>query len=414
MQSGPRGGVRRMHLAELLGYRRRWQLLSLFFPRPISSSAPIVVGGCHRSGTTLLRVLLGRHPKIAAGAESTVFLKRISSPSEIGALFDMDPGVIARWQRQSRTQVEFIDRFQAAVLASEGKEIWAEKTPGNVLRFGFVRRHFPNAWLIHIVRDGRDVVCSMRRQRWPKPCGKQGSAAELRRCADYWARYVTSGRRFADDPRYFELHYEDLVRNPEQVLRELLDFIGLEGSDELLAVKNPGPGDNETRELAAVDTAALGTWRDELLPVEKQIVCGAIGDLLIELGYESDLTWGGARSTTERASPHFAKRWTRAERIWIELIALWRTVRDPRHPLWPRLTSAALATIYLASPIDPMLHRIPLVGALADLLVLAAAVALAGMLAPALLRAKRRAIKRARAAREGLSYPIFRPPPRPA
>jgi len=403
-----------MDLAGLLGYRRRWQLLALFCPRPISSSAPIVIGGCHRSGTTLLRVLLGRHPKIAGGAESTVFLSRISSPNEIGGLFDMDPGTIADWQRQCRSQVAFIDRFQAAVLAAEGKEIWAEKTPGNVLRFDFVRRHFPNARLIHIVRDGRDVVCSMRRQRWPKPCGKPGSAAELRRCAEYWARYVTTGQRFAADPLYFELHYEDLVRNPERVLRELLKFIGLEWSDELLTDK---PGDRETRELGAVDTAAMGTWRDELLPVQKQIVCESIGQLLIDLGYESDIGWAGVappRSASGQASPRLDKRWTRAERIWIELIALWRTVRDPRLPWWPRVTGAALAALYLASPIDPVLHRVALAGVLADLLVLAAAATLAAMLAPSLLRAKRAAIKRAWAAREELSYPIPRPPPRPA
>jgi uncharacterized membrane protein YkvA (DUF1232 family) len=405
-----------MGLADLLGYRRRWQLLSLFFPRQVSSSAPIVIGGCHRSGTTLLRVLLGRHPKIVDGPESTVFLSRISSPTEIGELFEMDPGVIAGWQRQSRTQVEFIERFQAAVLAAAGKPIWAEKTPGNVLRFGFVRRHFPNARLIHIVRDGRDVVCSMRRLRWPKPCGRPGSAEELRRCAEYWARYVTAGRRFAADPRYFELHYEDLVRDPEPVLRALIEFVGLEWSDEVLAGKNRAPGHPQVREWAAVDTAALGTWREELQPAEKQIVCEAIGELLIELGYESDLSWGGAapRPVTGQASPHFARRWTRAERIWIELIALWRTVRDPRHPWWPRLTGAALAALYLASPIATLMHRDPIVGVLADILVLTIAGALAAMLTPSLLRAKRRAIKRARAAREGLSYPILRPPPRPA
>jgi len=200
-------------------------------------------------------------------------------------------------------------------------------------------------------------------------------------------------------------------------LRALLAFIGVEWSDEVLAGRNRAPGHPEAREWAAVDTAALGTWREELQPAEKQIVCAAIGQLLIELGYERDLAWGGAaaaRPARGEASPHFAKRWTRAERLWIELIALWRTVRDPRHPWWPRLTGAALAALYLASPVATHMHRNPVVGVVADILVLAIAGTLAAMLTPSLLRAKRRAIKRARAAREGLSYPILRPPPRPA
>ena len=406
-----------MHLAELIGYRRRWQLLSLLLPRRVSATAPIVIGGCHRSGTTLLRTLLGRHPKIAGGAESTVFLNRVSSPREIGDLYGMDPAVIAAWQRQSRSQIEFIERFQAAVLAAAGKAVWAEKTPGNVLRFGFVRRHFPNAWLVHIIRDGRDVVCSMRRQRWPKPCGKPGSVEELRRCAEYWAQYVTAGRKFAADPRYVELRYEDLVRDPEPVLRRLLDAIGFEWNAALLPDRNHRAEEREGRESAAVDTAALGNWREELLPAEQQIVCEAIGDLLIECGYEPDRAWAGVampRQATGQAAPYSAKRWTRAERVWIELIALWRTLRDPRHPWWPRLAGAAVAALYLASPLDPVLHASPILAVVADIIVLALAGALAAMLTPALLRRKRRAIKRARAAREGLSYPLLRSPPRPA
>ena len=328
-----------MTLAKLLGYRRRWQLLALVSRRPLSHSAPIVVGGCHRSGTTLLRVLLDRHPKIAAGAESTVSLSRISSPNEIGGLYGLDPGLIQTWQRQSRTQVAFIEKFQAAVLAAANKPIWAEKTPGNVLRFGFVRRHFPNAWLVHIIRDGRDVVCSLRRERWPKPCGKKGSPEELRRCAEYWARYVRSGRRFAGDPRYFELRYEDLVRDPEPVLRRLLRFVGLEWEAGPLVAEDRAPGDSEKRQRGAIDTASVGKWREELLPVEKQVVCEAVGDLLIELGYEAEDRWAfgaaprpAARAASRRA---FAKRWTRAERLRIEAIAAWRTLRDPRLRRWP-------------------------------------------------------------------------------
>jgi protein-tyrosine sulfotransferase len=225
----------------LLGYRRRWQLWSLLsIAVPRVDSAPIVIGGCHRSGTTLLRVLLGRHPQIAAGPESTVFLERISSPRDIAALFGFEPQMIADWQKQSRSQIAFIEKFQSAVLAATGKAVWADKTPGNVTRFAFVRRHFPNARLVHIVRDGRDVVCSFRRQRWPKPCGEQSSLAEMRRCGEYWASYVAAGRRFAADPRYFELRYEDLVRDPEAVLRELLRFLNLPWSDELLVCESPG------------------------------------------------------------------------------------------------------------------------------------------------------------------------------
>jgi protein-tyrosine sulfotransferase len=358
-------------LAGLLGYRRRWQLLALVTRRARSRAAPIVVGGCHRSGTTLLRVLLDRHPKIAAGAESTVFLRRISSPCEIGGLYGLDPELIAAWQLEARSQVAFIERFQAAVLAAAGKPIWAEKTPGNVLRFGFVRRHFPDARLVHIIRDGRDVVCSLRRARWPKPCGGTGSGEELRRCAEYWARYVRSGRRFAGDPRYFELRYEALARDPEPALRRLLRFVGLEWDASLLRTEHRPPGDGEKRQRGAIDAASVGRWQEELLPLEKQIVCEAVGDLLVELGYAADDRWafGAAPQPAARGAARaaLAKRWTRAERLRIEAVAAWRTLGDPR------------------------LRRRPL--------------AAAAQRAPALLRVKRRAVKRHIAALEAAGRP---------
>jgi protein-tyrosine sulfotransferase len=333
----------------LVGYRRRWQLwslLSLTVPRVYSPL--IVIGGCHRSGTTLLRVLLGRHPQIAAGPESTVFLKRISSPRAIAGLFGFEPQMIADWQEQSRSQIAFIEKFQSAVIAATGKAVWADKTPGNVTRFAFVRRHFPNARLVHIVRDGRDVVCSFRRQRWPKPCGEQSSLAELRRCGGYWASYVAAGRRFAGDPQYFELRYEDLVRNPETVLRELLRFLNLPWNDDLLVFEGLDRTGTVDREWGPIDDAAVGNWRTQLQPAEKAILCDTIGKTLIALGYESDCVWGGTDTMTARAasSSGFYRRWTRAARIWIELRALSRALTDPHPPWWPRLAAVAVSVIY--------------------------------------------------------------------
>ena len=154
-------------LFALLGYRMWWYLRAPFSHRQSDGQSIIVIGGAARSGTTLLRSMLGRHPMIAAGAETTVFLRRISAPAEIGQRLGWDAAEIARWQRNSRSQAEFIERIQRAVQERSGKTCWAEKTPANVQRFGYVRRHFPRARLVHIVRDGRDAVCSLRRTRSP-------------------------------------------------------------------------------------------------------------------------------------------------------------------------------------------------------------------------------------------------------
>ena len=108
----------------LLGYRLWWLLHSPFAPLRSSIEPTIVIGGAARSGTTLLRTILGRHPLIASVPETTVFLRRISSPTTIGERLGWDPAVVQRWQRDSQSQAQFIERVQRAVLQETGKPIW--------------------------------------------------------------------------------------------------------------------------------------------------------------------------------------------------------------------------------------------------------------------------------------------------
>jgi protein-tyrosine sulfotransferase len=165
-----------------------WWSLRSPFARPQSDvRSVIVIGGAARSGTTLLRTILGRHPLIASGSETTVFLYRVSSPDWIADRFGWETALIERWQRDSRSQMEFIERFYHAILEQSGKAIWVEKTPRNVWRFPFIRRRFPLAKLVHIIRDGRDVVCSQRHHPYAKlDHALWHSTAAARRCAVQW------------------------------------------------------------------------------------------------------------------------------------------------------------------------------------------------------------------------------------
>jgi protein-tyrosine sulfotransferase len=218
---------------DLLGYRNRWRLLERFGAAYVSETAPIVIGGCGSSGTTLVRRMLNRHPEISCGPESTVFLDRVTGSAELGSRMGFRPSEIEAWQRDSRSQAEFIDLFQAACLARAGKRLWADKTPENIRRLSFVWRHFPGARFIHVIRDGRDVACSLRRQSWMK-LEERDSLIALLRCGEYWVDRVAIRRSAQGDPRYIELRYEDLAREPEKALRPILAFLGLDWSDQML------------------------------------------------------------------------------------------------------------------------------------------------------------------------------------
>jgi protein-tyrosine sulfotransferase len=271
-------------LYDLFGYRRAWQMQSLVHSERVSTLAPIVIGGCGRSGTTLLRTILNRHPKVFCGDESTVFLHRVSSARDISRRYGLDPDAVAGMFRESRSQVEFIERFGADCLRRSGKMIWAEKTPDNVLRFDFIRRHFPDAHIVQIVRDGRDVVCSLRRQKWFKvPEAERADIKAVEVATDYWMARVEAGLRFRGDPRYHELRYEDLVDNPQRTLQALFAALGLDWVESVL-VPDPSAEVRHPHERK-INADALGQWRRELSETETALIEQKAGSLLREFRY---------------------------------------------------------------------------------------------------------------------------------
>jgi hypothetical protein len=165
-----------------------------------------------------------------------------------------------------------LDRLFESHCARAGKPYWVNKTPRLLLRPDLLGKLYPNAKCIHIVRDGRDVAASFRTLSW----GPKNIATAARR----WKNRLAARKRI-DSARlhYMELHYEDLIRSPEETLDRVLKFLGLpSGAGDILKSFN-------------VYDHRVGAWRDRLGPAEKKIFDREAGDLLIELGYEQDHSW---------------------------------------------------------------------------------------------------------------------------
>src|SRR5690606_7439082 len=116
---------------------------------------PILVIGAVRSGTQLLARVLAAHPDLAYIDEPTLTWRRGNGhlPHEMFPVSAARPEVV----RSIR------ERFREMCEAQGGSRI-LEKSPANTLRLGFVRQVFPDARLLHLVRDGRDVAVSVRRK----------------------------------------------------------------------------------------------------------------------------------------------------------------------------------------------------------------------------------------------------------
>ncbi len=192
---------------------------------PAGAGAPIFVVGCQRSGTTLLRLILDSHPAISCGPE-TRFLQGLA------------PVTGTDWKRMQlygfsrddwhRRFAELFGGFQQEYAERRGKTRWADKTPLYAKHLDFIDEVFPDALVIHVIRDGPDVVLSHRdRFGWWSSV----------KAVEKWPRYIRTARawgRTAGPDRYLELRYEDIVADTEVAMRRVLDFVGEPWDDAVL------------------------------------------------------------------------------------------------------------------------------------------------------------------------------------
>ncbi len=203
--------------------------------------------GCPRSGTTLLQSLLAAHPEVLSFPESHLFqslwirhwsylfgfaspkgrkqlnwfLQKINqedlqSKLPNNALFIRQYGVVLQTALDHATQ-------------SQGKQIWLEKSPEHVRYIRYIEASIQDAKFIHIVRNGPDVVASLydvtRKHRQTDIWGSE--PWELDKCIRHWVRSIKLGCPHLNKPNHFLVRYEKLVENPELILRQLCEFMGV-------------------------------------------------------------------------------------------------------------------------------------------------------------------------------------------
>jgi hypothetical protein len=261
--------------------------------RPDTCGDPaIIVGGSARSGTTLVRKLLDQHPDIMCGPETSLLLPSPINPDGLALDYGLDADRIRAWRRDCPSQVRFVETFMHAAQERRGKRRWGEKTPLNVSHLDWILPRFPEARFVHVIRDGRDAVCSMRSHgirrlvdgRWVKT----PRARTIEECAISWRRRVAEGIQHRGHPRYRELRYEDLVRSPRDTLATLFEFVGEE--PVRLGDQPPAEGESAVGDLA-ISASSLGRWRRDLTTDEQQMVRQIAGELLEELGYTAADPW---------------------------------------------------------------------------------------------------------------------------
>jgi hypothetical protein len=274
--------------------------------RNARSHAPIFSIGCSRSGTTLLyHMLLSSGNFAVYRAESFIFtlfeprFRPLSEPRNKRRMLDawyktrlftrtgLEPSdVDARMMAECQNGGDFLRIFMEEMCRKQGVERWAETTPEHLLSVREIKRTIPNARIIHVIRDGRDVALSWERlsqiRRLPGDRNRAAMAAAI-----YWEWIVEKGRDAgrALGPDYVEVRYEDLVRRPAEVLRSLEPFVEHDLDYQRIAEVGIGSVSAPNTAFKDENRSPVGRWKTDFPEEELETLEGLIGEGLKQLGY---------------------------------------------------------------------------------------------------------------------------------
>ena len=235
---------------------------------------PIFILGCGHSGTSVLLRLLGTHSRIyGIPYESRVFMHS-DFKRKLASLI---------WTRDTIAQA---------------KNRWVEKTPAHVRFVETIFSEYPEAKVLLVIRDGRDVTVSLRKRY-----------GDFERGLKRWVADNQDGQNWAGHPGVLTVKYEDLVKHYDQTMVRICEFLEEKIEDGMLSfheqpafvfskkVSNPGSeagqSHNEYRNWQINQKLfdGSGKWKNEMLDDEKVRFKDVAGEMLISLGYAENNQW---------------------------------------------------------------------------------------------------------------------------
>ncbi len=241
-------------------------------PHEEGRSQGVFVIGCPRSGTSVLSWCLAAHPNFWTSAESDYLLDLFGSVDLHSAYKRAISRPDGGWLEKNKVGYrEFASAMGRGVehlyeSRSRGKR-WVDSTPGYTLMAETLSMMCPQAKFLHIVRDGRSVVCSMLKSGF-----NTDWSDDFKTACHTWVRYVTLGRKFAaaHPDRALEVAYESLTAEPERRFEEVFAFLGEQSSPkavELLTTKriNSSYGNvkaDDVRKAKDPSAAPKRPWED--------------------------------------------------------------------------------------------------------------------------------------------------------
>jgi Sulfotransferase family len=313
---------RAVNLAAVAGVRARHRRLAL----PHAPAYPkLFVVGCPRSGTSWVQAVLSAHPGVVTSSESHAYESiydgvtargRQNIPAWTKVLHRHDIGerearwVGLHWWVNRATLLTLIEWafsaegvsdadaaesviqavFDSYFLEYGGEhQTLLEKTPGHLAYAPRILRRFPEAQMVEVLRDGRDVCVSMQMQAltmsWPPSSRREQIAV--------WVRAVQRGIELRSDPefagRVHLIRYEELKADPEAEIARLFAFAGLDTDRAVVADvadrsdfrhhRSTGDGSHTRR-------GEVGDWQNHFSADDETLFRELAGEVFTTAGYQ--------------------------------------------------------------------------------------------------------------------------------
>jgi len=276
----------------------------------MNKAGPVFIVGAPRSGTTMLQYILDDLRDLSLPTGESHFIVPLYRNQAAYADVATPGGMRRLLQTLHEFNAEFLDtdlhgvKFNVEILAQAflaegrttvrdvisgifehnargmGKTRWGDKTPYYALHLDKLTAWWPDAKIIHLIRDGRDVALSLFGRK------HDFSAYNIYYAAQYWQKYVDvcreQGSRLPAG-QYLEIRYEDVLNDKDAAMRIVCDFIGEKDPD--IGQPLHSERSEAAQHLKVVKKDNQGKWRRALNGWQIRVFESEAGASLTQFGY---------------------------------------------------------------------------------------------------------------------------------
>lgn len=250
----------------------------------------IFITGCSRSGTSILGELFSPHPGINYLFEENIWRTRAMTDHNAVTVDDIPVEDMLRLRRRMKEY-------------KRPGRIVMEKNPRHIVHLPFLKHIFKDAKIIHIVRNGMDVSCSLKSGL----CGKTWAHVKtprwreieskyegIIRCAEAYKDIMSYPMRDLESIDHHQVKYEDLISNPLETMREAYKYIGLSETSKVLeavgriqnSTHNSYEANYQTRWVVKDHSNRVNRWKENMSTEEAEMAYEILRPVMDYYGYK--------------------------------------------------------------------------------------------------------------------------------